>query len=169
MATTAMLSDSCSSRSGEGKEYVVYVLHSDANASRTYVGCTNDPNQRIRRHNGEICGGARYTRIGRPWHYGFQVRGFGSDKRRALSFEWHLKRRSRRRYHPRGTTPRLRRERACDDLLALQRWAVMGLVVVRGEDDEWRGGSTPAPSPSSVDTDRDSALDPNPKPPTLSR
>ena len=43
----------------------VYLLR---NASgRTYVGFTNEPQKRLRQHNGEIKGGARKTRMGRPW------------------------------------------------------------------------------------------------------
>lgn len=115
--------------SGDAKAYVVYVLRSTTRPGRTYVGCTNDPAQRIRRHNGEICGGARYTRVGRPWRYAKVVRGFGADKCGALSFEWHLKHRSRRRSHPRGLSGIERRERGLERLLALPRWAARGLVV----------------------------------------
>ena len=111
------------------KRYVVYVLRSTTRPGRTYVGCTNDPAQRIRRHNGEICGGARYTRVGRPWCYALVVRGFGLDKCAALSFEWHLKRRSRRRVHPRGLSALERRSRGLRQLLALPRWAARDLTV----------------------------------------
>ena len=80
-----------------GSGYVVYVLASTAKPGRTYVGCTNNPARRIRQHNGGLAGGARYTQAWRPWRFAFVVSGFGSDgKRDALSFEWHLKHKSRR-------------------------------------------------------------------------
>jgi predicted GIY-YIG superfamily endonuclease len=43
----------------------VYVLLSCN--GKTYVGSTTDPYRRIRQHNGEIRGGAKCTRGGRPW------------------------------------------------------------------------------------------------------
>lgn len=109
------------------RAYVCYVLES-TDGRRTYCGITNNPARRIRQHNGEISGGAKYTR-GRRWSYAFRVVGF-RDKREALSFEWHLKhrtrcqwRRRRRRRTDRVATALGRREAARDALLALPRWA----------------------------------------------
>lgn len=44
----------------------VYVLVS-RRARATYVGVTTDVWRRARQHNGELSGGARSTRRGRPW------------------------------------------------------------------------------------------------------
>jgi hypothetical protein len=46
--------------------YCVYLLANLVN-NRTYVGCTHNLPQRLRRHNGELVGGARQTRLYRPW------------------------------------------------------------------------------------------------------
>jgi len=46
--------------------WVVYTLKS-ASTSKTYTGCTVDAERRLRQHNGEIKGGAKSTRAGRPW------------------------------------------------------------------------------------------------------
>jgi structure-specific endonuclease subunit SLX1 len=79
--------------------YVCYVL---ASGRRTYVGVTNNPARRLRQHNGELVGGARATRVGRPWRIAAVVSGF-PDKRAALQFEWRM-------HHPAGH-PRSRRGR----------------------------------------------------------
>ena len=47
----------------------VYVLVSVGD-KRTYVGVTTDLQRRLRQHNGELTGGARSTRAGRPWRIG---------------------------------------------------------------------------------------------------
>lgn len=44
----------------------VYIIFSEK-FKRTYVGCTVDMMRRLRQHNGEIRGGAKATRMGRPW------------------------------------------------------------------------------------------------------
>ncbi len=40
--------------------YIVYILI-NTNNNCTYVGITNNPIRRLRQHNGELKGGARYT------------------------------------------------------------------------------------------------------------
>jgi predicted GIY-YIG superfamily endonuclease len=54
--------------------YTLYLLINTSN-NCTYVGITNNPEQRLRKHNGEIVGGARYTRMkkgnGKWEYYGF--------------------------------------------------------------------------------------------------
>jgi len=99
-------------------DYICYCLVHTAPTTRTYVGCTNNPTRRIRQHNKEIKGGAKYTgqRDG-GWCYRYQVHGFESQ-RHALSFEWHWKRRSGRRIQGRRGTPLQRREHAARGLIA---------------------------------------------------
>jgi predicted GIY-YIG superfamily endonuclease len=57
----------------------------------TYNGSTNDPRRRLRQHNEEIAGGARYTH-GRNggWEIYALVTGF-VDHKNALSCEWRIK------------------------------------------------------------------------------
>ena len=47
-------------------EWWVYLLQS-TRLRRSYVGIAVDVDRRLRQHNGELVGGARSTRSGRPW------------------------------------------------------------------------------------------------------
>lgn len=54
----------------------------------TYAGVSPDPVKRLRKHNGELAGGAKYTLSkGKGWQHICLVRGFQS-KIQALQFEW---------------------------------------------------------------------------------
>ena len=66
-----------------------YLLKSEI-CNRTYIGITNNIKKRIRQHNGEICGGAKYTNSNRPWKVVLTLSGF-SSKNQALSFEYRVK------------------------------------------------------------------------------
>lgn len=57
---------------------------------KTYVGSTVNLNRRIRQHNGEIKGGAKYTRGG-SWTYYVVIYNLENDKITCLSEEWHIK------------------------------------------------------------------------------
>ncbi len=66
-----------------------YVL-SSTTSNKTYVGKTNNPNKRIRQHNGEIVGGAKATRVGKPWNIYLLISGFKTEVE-ALRFEYMMK------------------------------------------------------------------------------
>lgn len=57
---------------------------------KTYVGSTVNLNRRIRQHNGEIKGGAKYTRNG-SWEYYCVMYNLNNNKNKCLSEEWHIK------------------------------------------------------------------------------
>lgn len=67
-----------------------YVLRSLVNG-RLYIGYTVDVARRLRRHNGELQGGAKKTRKHRPWEIVMVIGSF-DDNHEALSFEWHFQR-----------------------------------------------------------------------------
>jgi len=67
----------------------LYVLMSLKDNKFSYVGVTNDISRRIRQHNGEIVGGAKYTSRHAPWRVFamFELR----CRHDALSLEWKVK------------------------------------------------------------------------------
>ncbi len=88
-----LVAPSCSTNEiieGNGKHYVVYLLQS-ANGRSIYIGASNDPDRRLRQHNGELTKGAKRTRTGRPWRTVLRVEGFGckpfESHSAALKFE----------------------------------------------------------------------------------
>jgi len=61
------------------------------NKNATYAGVSPDPVKRLKKHNGEISGGAKYTLSRGPgWKHVCLVHGFQS-KIQALQFEWAVK------------------------------------------------------------------------------
>ena len=71
----------------EENNYIVYLIINKSN-NCTYIGITNNPERRIRQHNGELKGGAKYTNAKKGnglWeYYGFIL---GLDKHSSLSIE----------------------------------------------------------------------------------
>jgi len=69
------------------KFYIIYHLPTGA----TYAGVSPDPVRRLRMHNGEICGGAKYTTSKGPgWVHVCLVSGFPT-KQNYMQFEWSIK------------------------------------------------------------------------------
>jgi predicted GIY-YIG superfamily endonuclease len=89
----------------------------------TYNGSTNDPVRRLRQHNEEISGGARFTHgKGGSWEIYALMSGF-PDHINTLSCEWRIK-------HPSGK-PGKREKKHCgvfgrieglNEVLPLERW-----------------------------------------------
>lgn len=103
-------------RASSPADYCVYLLVNSAN-NCTYVGSTNNSARRLRQHNGELAGGARYTAMKRQlgsWAYFGSVGGL--ERRLALSVEKRVQLRSRRST---GKTPLLRRLCAIEQVLAM--------------------------------------------------
>eukprot|EP00949_MAST-11_sp_MAST-11-sp1_P002800 g2800.t1 len=97
------------------RPFLCYLLVS-ASSRKTYVGVTNDLAHRLRAHNGEISGGAKYTRLGRPWDVFLSVEGFPS-KVEAMQFEWKWKNIAPKRQH--GERARISK---LQSVLHLERW-----------------------------------------------
>ncbi|MDB4345547.1 GIY-YIG nuclease family protein, partial [bacterium] len=70
------------------KEWYFYIIK---NKNCTYAGVSPDPVQRLRKHNGEIKGGAKYTLSkGSGWEHICIVSGF-KNKIQSMQFEWAVK------------------------------------------------------------------------------
>ena len=84
------------------KEYLVYLLKNTKN-NRTYLGITNNSLRRLRQHNGELKGGAKYTHSFKgegQWEYCYKIENL--TKRDALSIERTAK---NKRKGAKGTNP----------------------------------------------------------------
>lgn len=69
-------------------DWAFYIIR---NGRSTYAGVSPDPARRLRQHNGEIRGGAKYTTGRGPgWSHVCLVRGF-RNKIEAMQFEWAVK------------------------------------------------------------------------------
>lgn len=92
--------------------WTCYALQS-ADGSRAYTGQTNHFERRLRQHNGEISGGARYTKTKTRWAPIFRVTGF-QTLRFVLQFEIAMKKRKvparfdQKKHYTRGPKGRVR-------------------------------------------------------------
>jgi len=69
----------------EEEPWSFYIIQ---NKGCTYAGVSPDPVKRLRKHNGELSGGAKYTQSRGPgWTHICLVHGF-QTKIQALQFEW---------------------------------------------------------------------------------
>ncbi|XP_050210518.1 structure-specific endonuclease subunit slx1 [Mercurialis annua] len=77
------------------RSWCVYLILSTNPPIKTYVGVTNHFSRRLNQHNGELKGGAKASRAGRPWVCACIVHGF-NDRSEACEFESKWKNLSRK-------------------------------------------------------------------------
>lgn len=95
--------------------YIVYILINNSN-NKTYVGITNNPERRIRQHNGDLVGGAKYTTSNKgdgKWEFFGFIKNL--EKIPALKIEYRIKFLSRKK----KGTPIDRRLEAINETLGL--------------------------------------------------
>ncbi len=75
----------------DNKSWIVYLLKCANNS--LYCGITNDLTKRLRQHNGEIKGGAKYTRANTPCELVYQE--VALDRSNASKREYEIKQMSK--------------------------------------------------------------------------
>lgn len=93
--------------------YIIF----NTKCSKTYIGSTVHPTRRFRQHNGEIKGGAKYTRGG-VWEPYLILGDLLHTKNTALSYEWHLKRESNK---IKNKNSKIRRKKGLEKYISLQK------------------------------------------------
>lgn len=73
----------------DNKQWFNYVIFSKF--KKSYVGSTVNLDRRIRQHNQEIKGGAKYTKSCSNWEYYCVIYNLNNQKNTCLSEEWHIK------------------------------------------------------------------------------
>ena len=95
-------------------DWQLYIIE---NKGYTYVGVSPDPVRRLRQHNGEIKGGAKYTTSKGPgWNHICLISGF-QDKIQAMQFEWAVK-----HVHPRNAGGIINRLKKLCVVLNREKW-----------------------------------------------
>ncbi|XP_027356526.1 structure-specific endonuclease subunit slx1 [Abrus precatorius] len=79
----------------KSESWFVYLILSTNHPIKTYVGITTNFPRRLKQHNGELQGGAKASRAGRPWICACIICGF-TDRSEASVFESKWKAFSRR-------------------------------------------------------------------------
>ena len=105
--------------------YYCYLLKNSykKDKNRTYNGYTNNPTRRIRQHNQEITGGARYTKKygNKSWEMYVLVTGFPTAQN-ALQCEWKIKHPNNKRSRGSKYNSPSGRIKGLNEVLHLNRW-----------------------------------------------
>lgn len=106
-----------------------YILKNDSHKEKTYNGSTNNIVRRLRQHNGELVGGAKYTkRYGNSdWKVYFLMAGF-IDHKNCLQAEWKIKYPDNKRPRPKCYDGYEGRIKGVNNILNLERWTSNSIV-----------------------------------------
>ncbi|XP_074276167.1 structure-specific endonuclease subunit SLX1 [Silene latifolia] len=103
------------------QEWCVYLIASTNPPFKTYVGVTTDFSRRLKQHNGELRGGAKASRAGRPWLCACLVQGFSTH---SLACQFESKWKNTSRKMPRKRTVEEEKDKV-QHLLVRHRYAAM--------------------------------------------
>jgi predicted GIY-YIG superfamily endonuclease len=104
-------------------KWYCYILKNNTYENKTYNGSTNNITRRLRQHNGELVGGAKYTKKygDNNWHVYFLMTGF-IDHKNCLQAEWKIKYPDNKRPRPKKYDGYDGRIKGVNDILNLERW-----------------------------------------------
>lgn len=100
-----------------------YILKSPAN--KTYVGYTVNPHRRLRQHNQELKGGAKYTKKNGngDWEMFALIGGF-PDAQNAMQCEWRLKHPDRKKSTSRKYHSPVGKIKGINEIFKDERWTI---------------------------------------------
>jgi len=110
-------------------KYYCYILKNSDN-NRTYNGFTVNPKRRLRQHNQEIVGGAKYTKKhgNKNWEMYVLITGF-PDEINALQAEWRIKHPDGRRKRPVKYSSPAGRIKGLSEVLRLKQWTKQSTIL----------------------------------------
>ncbi|KAL5552792.1 hypothetical protein UlMin_040193 [Ulmus minor] len=111
----------------KSSSWSVYLIISTNSPIKTYVGVTTCFSRRLKQHNGELKGGAKATRAGRPWICACHIQGF-KDQSEASEFESKWKISSRKLPRKEKNEELAKQENDCSLLLLQHRQAALNKV-----------------------------------------
>jgi predicted GIY-YIG superfamily endonuclease len=100
-----------------------YILRNMDDNTKTYNGYTVNPTKRIRQHNQEIKGGAKYTAKwgNKSWQIYVIIKGF-PDIHNAMQCEWRIKHPTNKKIRPPKFNTPEGRIKALNDILKYTKW-----------------------------------------------
>ena len=117
-------------------QWYCYLLIS-SDHKKTYIGATNNPERRLKQHNGELSGGAKAT-VGREWKRLVLVTGF-PDSIAALQFEWAWKYNARKfgsgiMNRVKGLKMLLEQEKSTSSSVPFSEWITYPYIIANMDD-----------------------------------
>lgn len=108
-------------------KWFCYILKN--NTGKSYNGSTNNIIRRLRQHNGELVGGAKFTKRYRQdkWQIYFLMTGF-VDHSNCLQAEWKIKYPNNKRPRPKIYNDYDGRIKGVNEILKLQNWTSNSVI-----------------------------------------